>query len=62
MLNLDALTAIDVHVHVEQDDHGNLSTDEQIRQAAQAYFKGGPLPAPPSPTSLSSTGRGRWLP
>lgn len=46
MLNLDALTAIDVHVHVEQDDHGNLSTDEQIRQAAQAYFKGGPLPAP----------------
>lgn len=25
---------------------GNLSTDEQIRQAAQAYFKGGPLPAP----------------
>ena len=32
--------AIDVHVHVEQDDHGRLSLDQELMDASAAYFKG----------------------
>lgn len=39
-LDLDALVAIDVHVHVEQDAHGRLSLDDELLTAAAAYFKG----------------------
>ncbi len=39
MLNLDALTAIDVHVHVESDGHGRLSLDDELLAASAAYFK-----------------------
>ena len=41
-LDLDALVAIDVHVHVEQDQHGHYSLDEELREAASKYFKGDP--------------------
>jgi predicted TIM-barrel fold metal-dependent hydrolase len=41
-LDLDALTAIDVHVHVEQDLHGALSMDDELLEAAARYFKGEP--------------------
>jgi predicted TIM-barrel fold metal-dependent hydrolase len=41
-LNLDALVAIDVHVHVEQDLHGHLSMDDELLAAASKYFKGDP--------------------
>jgi hypothetical protein len=41
-LNLDALTAIDVHVHVEADDHGHFSLDDELLAAASKYFKGDP--------------------
>jgi predicted TIM-barrel fold metal-dependent hydrolase len=41
-LDLDQLTAIDVHVHVEQDLHGHLSMDDELLQAAATYFKGEP--------------------
>jgi predicted TIM-barrel fold metal-dependent hydrolase len=41
-LDLDALTAIDVHVHVEQDQHGALSMDDELLEAAARYFKGEP--------------------
>ncbi|WP_091107070.1 amidohydrolase family protein [Geodermatophilus dictyosporus] len=40
--DLDALVAIDVHVHVEQDLHGSLSMDDELLDAAAAYFKGDP--------------------
>lgn len=33
-LDLDALVAIDVHVHVEQDLHGHLSMDDELLTAA----------------------------
>ena len=39
-LDFDALVAIDVHVHVEQDAHGHLSLDDELLTAAAAYFKG----------------------
>lgn len=39
-VNLDAIRAIDVHVHVEQDDHGHFSLDEELMRASDAYFKG----------------------
>jgi predicted TIM-barrel fold metal-dependent hydrolase len=41
-LDLAALVAIDVHVHVEQDLHGHLSMDDELLTAAAKYFKGDP--------------------
>ncbi|HEY0357386.1 MAG TPA: 4-hydroxyphenyl-beta-ketoacyl-CoA hydrolase [Mycobacteriales bacterium] len=46
-MNLDELTAIDVHVHVEQDAHGHLSLDPELMDASAAYFK---ADAPRTPT------------
>jgi predicted TIM-barrel fold metal-dependent hydrolase len=39
-LDLPALRAIDLHVHIEVDDHGHLSMDEELINASAAYFKG----------------------
>ena len=43
-MDLDAVSALDVHVHVEAclDDHGHqhLSLDEELMDASAAYFKG----------------------
>jgi predicted TIM-barrel fold metal-dependent hydrolase len=41
-MDLEDLVAIDVHVHVEQDLHGHLSMDDELLEAAAAYFKGEP--------------------
>jgi predicted TIM-barrel fold metal-dependent hydrolase len=38
-MNLDDLTAIDFHVHVEQDDHGHLALDAELMDASADYFK-----------------------
>jgi uncharacterized protein len=38
-LDLTALTAIDVHVHVESDGRGQLSLDEELLAASAKYFK-----------------------
>ena len=38
-LDIDALTAIDVHVHVEQDSDGRYSLDQELLDASAAYFK-----------------------
>ncbi|MFC9974234.1 4-hydroxyphenyl-beta-ketoacyl-CoA hydrolase [Spirillospora sp. NPDC127200] len=40
-MNLDDLTAIDFHVHVEQDAHGHFSLDQELMDASAAYFKAG---------------------
>ena len=40
-LDLDALTAIDVHVHVESDGHGHKSLDDELLDASAAYFHSG---------------------
>jgi uncharacterized protein len=40
-LDLDALTAIDVHTHVEQDSHGCHSVDQELLDASAAYFRAG---------------------
>lgn len=37
----DALRAIDFHVHVEQDAHGNLALDNELMDASALYFKSG---------------------
>ncbi|WAC54550.1 amidohydrolase family protein [Gordonia sp. SL306] len=39
-IDLDAISAIDMHVHIEQDDHGHLSLDPMLMDASEAYFKG----------------------
>jgi predicted TIM-barrel fold metal-dependent hydrolase len=41
-IDLDAIAAIDVHVHVEQDLHGHRSMDDELLAAASKYFKGDP--------------------
>ncbi len=38
-LDLDAIEAIDAHVHIEQDAHGHGALPEDLAAAAQAYFK-----------------------
>ena len=37
--NLDELTAIDTHAHVEQDSQGCCSLDQELLDASAAYFK-----------------------
>jgi predicted TIM-barrel fold metal-dependent hydrolase len=39
-IDVGSVLAIDVHVHVEQDDHGHLSLDQELMDASAAYFKG----------------------
>src|SRR3954451_574924 len=41
-MDTENLVAIDVHVHVEADAHGHLSMDDELLEAAAAYFKGEP--------------------
>jgi len=41
-LDLDALVAIDVHVHVHADTHGRLALDDELNRAAAKYFKAEP--------------------
>ncbi|MDG4780793.1 amidohydrolase family protein [Micromonospora sp. WMMD961] len=45
-IDLDTITAIDMHVHIEVDDHGHASLPEPLVAAASAYFRtDGPRPA-----------------
>lgn len=39
-IDLDTTRALDVHVHVEADEHGHLSLDQELMDASAAYFKG----------------------
>ncbi len=38
-VDVGSVQAIDVHVHVEQDEHGHLSLDEELMDASAAYFR-----------------------
>jgi predicted TIM-barrel fold metal-dependent hydrolase len=38
-VDVQAVTAIDVHVHVHADSHGHLAADDEINAAAAAYFR-----------------------
>jgi predicted TIM-barrel fold metal-dependent hydrolase len=38
-LDVEALTAVDVHVHVEIDRHGRFSLDQQLLDASARYFR-----------------------
>nr|WP_084529358.1 amidohydrolase family protein [Nocardia crassostreae] len=38
-MDVDAITALDMHVHIEQDHHGCLSLDQELMDASAAYFK-----------------------
>jgi uncharacterized protein len=41
-IDLDAITAIDVHTHVEaDDDHRHFSLDDELMAASAKYFKAG---------------------
>src|SRR3954464_4549801 len=37
-MDVGALDAIDVHVHVEQDSHGRFSLDQELLDASAKYF------------------------
>jgi predicted TIM-barrel fold metal-dependent hydrolase len=38
-MQIDSLTAIDVHVHIESDGHGCFSLDDELMAASAKYFK-----------------------
>jgi predicted TIM-barrel fold metal-dependent hydrolase len=38
-IDLTAVTAIDVHVHVESDGHGHCALDDELLDASAAYFR-----------------------
>lgn len=42
-IDVDAITAIDVHVHIEAGEHGDNSLPGDLADAAAAYFKNGGL-------------------
>jgi uncharacterized protein len=41
-IDFDAIDAIDIHTHVEADDHGHHAYDEELITATKQYFKLGP--------------------
>jgi hypothetical protein len=45
-LDLSALRAIDVHVHIEQDTHGCFALDDELMDASAEYFKAAEHRAP----------------
>jgi uncharacterized protein len=40
-MQIDSLTAIDVHVHIEVDGHGHYSLDDELIEASAKYFRAG---------------------
>jgi uncharacterized protein len=59
-LDLGSLRAIDVHVHVEQDEHGGLSIDDELMAASAAYFKSTECRTP-TVTDIASYYRSRGI-
>lgn len=45
-IDLDAVDALDLHVHVEQDNRGHLSLDDELLDASAAYFRSADNRAP----------------
>jgi predicted TIM-barrel fold metal-dependent hydrolase len=45
-VDVDAVTAIDMHVHVEQDASGRFALDRELLDASAAYFRGVPNRTP----------------
>ena len=40
-MQIDSLTAVDVHVHIEVDGHGHYSMDDELLEASAKYFRAG---------------------
>jgi uncharacterized protein len=40
-MQIDSLTAVDVHVHIEVDGHGHFSMDDELLEASAKYFRAG---------------------
>jgi uncharacterized protein len=40
-MELDSLTAVDVHVHIEADSGGRYSLDDELMAASARYFRAG---------------------
>jgi predicted TIM-barrel fold metal-dependent hydrolase len=38
-IDVEAITALDVHVHIEADDHGHFALDRELLDASAAYFR-----------------------
>jgi uncharacterized protein len=58
-LDLDALTAIDVHVHVNADQQGHRALDDELSAAAAKYFKGDPYD--PTVPEIAADYRGKGM-
>jgi len=59
-IDLDAVTAIDIHVHVEDDGHGHHALDDELMAASAAYFKAG-VSRTPSMADIAAYYRERGL-
>ena len=60
-IDLEALTAIDMHVHLEVDDHGTTPLPDDLVEAASPYFTPTDR-APTRPHRRRTTASGRWRP
>lgn len=45
-IDLDSVVAIDMHTHVEADQHGRFSLDDELMDASAAYFKADQMRTP----------------
>ena len=45
-IDVDSLIAIDAHTHIEADEHGRFSMDDELLEASSKYFKAGGHRAP----------------
>lgn len=57
-IDLSTITAIDVHTHVEADDHQHTSLDQELLDASAGYFRA-PVPRTPTVDDLAAYYRER---
>ncbi|WP_181275732.1 amidohydrolase family protein [Brevibacterium oceani] len=59
-IDLSTITAIDVHTHVEADDHQHTSLDQELLDASAGYFRA-PVPRTPTVDDLATYYRERKM-
>lgn len=57
----DAIVALDMHVHIEADNHGHLALDQRLMDASAEYFKSRQTPRTPTLESIAAYYRERHM-
>lgn len=60
-MDIESLTAVDVHVHVESDGRGNFSLDQELMDASARYFKATDHDRTPTVDAIASYYRSRSM-